>query len=162
MGHSAGAHIAALLTLDAHYLEDAGTDRHWIRGTAALSGPYDFLPSDEDLAVFGMKKGDTIPDPRIEPIHFADGRAPPMLLIHGLKDRTVDPSNATRLAEKIRRAGGEVRVITYARRAHVGVVLSLAASFRWLANTLSDTASFFHEHDALERDHLPARTDDRK
>ena len=52
-----------------------------------------------------------------------------MLLIHGLKDRTVEPGNASRLADRIRRAGGEVQVITYPDRAHVGVVLSLAASF---------------------------------
>ncbi|HZK82849.1 MAG TPA: alpha/beta hydrolase, partial [Humisphaera sp.] len=45
MGHSAGAQIAALLTLDRHYLADVGLDTSVIRGTAGLSGPYYFFPS---------------------------------------------------------------------------------------------------------------------
>ena len=146
MGHSAGAHIAALLTLDAHYLKDAGLDRAAIRGTVALSGPYDFLPGPDDRPVFGMARDSITPDPRIEPITFVDGHAPPMLLIHGLKDETVGADNAIRLAERIREKGGQVRYIAYPDRAHVGVVLSLAWPFRWLAPTLDDAATFINEH----------------
>lgn len=145
MGHSAGAHIAALLTLDPRYLAGVGLKRSAIRATAALSGPYDFVPSPGDLPVFGMKPGDA-PVPGMEPIDFVDGHEPPMLLIHGLKDQTVDASNAARLTARICQAGGKVRYIMYPERAHVGVVLSLAASFRWLAPTLRDVSMFFREH----------------
>jgi acetyl esterase/lipase len=145
MGHSAGAHIAALLTLDKSYLEKVGLPRSAVRGTAALSGPYDFTPSPGDRAVFGTYAKDATPDPRIEPIHFADGRAPPMLLLHGGKDETVGADNAARLAARIRAAGGAVRYIEYPDRAHVGVVLALAWPFRWLAPVLRDTAAFFRE-----------------
>jgi acetyl esterase/lipase len=110
-----------------------------------LSGPYEFIPSAEDLAVFGMKPGDG-PAPGMEPIDFVDGHEPPVLLIHGLKDQTVDAINAARLTARICQAGGRVRYIAYPQRAHVGVVLSLAASFRWLAPTLRDVATFFREH----------------
>lgn len=146
MGHSAGAHIAALLTLDARYLNEVGLDRNAVRATAALSGPYDFVPLPEDLAVFGMRSDREAPDPDMEPIHFVDGRAPPMLLVHGLKDKTVGAGNAVRLAERIRAAGGEVRTVFYPDRAHVGVVLSLAAPFRKLAPTLEDVTAFFRKH----------------
>ena len=145
MGHSAGAYVAAMLTLDPVYLSKVGLSRNSIRATAALSGPYEFIPSPEDLPVFAMKPGDP-PAPGMEPIDFVDGREPPMLLVHGLKDKTVDPINATRLAARIEQAGGKVRLILYPDRAHVGVVLSLAASFRWLAPTLDDVSRFFREH----------------
>jgi acetyl esterase/lipase len=147
MGHSAGAHIAALLTLDGHYLAEAGMDRKQIRGTAGLSGPYEFVPASDDRGVFGMSVTDTNPDPSIEPIHFVDGHAPPMLLLQGLKDQTVLPANTFRLAEKLRASGADVRVILYPNRAHVGVVLALAWPFRWLAPVLDDATRFFRERE---------------
>ncbi|HEY1684787.1 MAG TPA: alpha/beta hydrolase [Tepidisphaeraceae bacterium] len=146
MGHSAGAHIAALLTLDAEYLKAVGLDRSDIRATAGLAGPYDFTPHRYDWGVFGMSEENQTPSPHIEPIHYADGREPPMLLVQGLKDKTVNPDNAIRLAGKIRGAGGTVELIEYPKIAHVPLVLSLAWPFRWLAPTLHDTAVFFHEH----------------
>jgi acetyl esterase/lipase len=146
MGHSAGAHIAALLTLDAHYLKNVGLDRSAIRATAALSGPYDFVPATYDRPPFGMSPDNTTPDPRIEPIHFVDGREPPMLLLHGLKDQTVNPDNSAKLAARITAAGGEVRYISYPKADHVAVVLALAFPFRWLAPVLDDVTTFFHQH----------------
>lgn len=44
MGHSAGAHIAMLLTTDRHYLAQHGVDPHALAGAIGLAGPYDFLP----------------------------------------------------------------------------------------------------------------------
>src|SRR5688572_24770878 len=40
MGHSAGAHTAALLALDGRYLQKVGGDSSWLRGWIGLSGPY--------------------------------------------------------------------------------------------------------------------------
>ncbi len=105
MGHSAGAHIATLLTLDQHYLNDAGVDPAVIRGTVGISGPYDFIPGFDDRAVFSMKPRDRQPNPAMEPINFARPDAPPMLLLQGLADRVVDPENANRLAARIHQAG---------------------------------------------------------
>lgn len=49
MGHSAGAHIAAMLTLDEQYLAAVGgTPKTWLAGTIGLAGPYDFLPLEAD------------------------------------------------------------------------------------------------------------------
>jgi len=143
MGHSAGAHIVALLTLDKRYLNRVGLDRSAIAGTAALSGPYDFIPSPDDRPVFGMSASDLQTNPDMEPITFADGSAPPMLLIHGLADGVVDPANSQRLAEKISKSGGSVCYRAYRNVDHAGVVLSLAWPFRWIAPTLWDVTSFF-------------------
>jgi hypothetical protein len=38
MGHSAGAHLAASLALDEHYLRNIGGSFEWIRGWIGLSG----------------------------------------------------------------------------------------------------------------------------
>jgi acetyl esterase/lipase len=146
MGHSAGAHIAALLTLDAHYLKDVGLDRSVIRATAGLSGPYDFKPYAEDRLIFHMEPGDAAPDPKIEPVNFVDGHAPPMLLVMGMKDDVVDPRNAFELATLIKHAGGEAHVVFYPDRGHIWIVVALAREFRWLAPVLHDTAQFFREH----------------
>ena len=142
MGHSAGAHIAALLTLDSRYLRDVGLDRNAIRATVGLSGPYDFVPPPDDRAAFGMTRASTQPDPQIEPSHFVDGHAPPMLLIHGDDDTTVNPVNSIELAKRIRDAGGSVKLILYRHADHVAVVLALAWPFRWIAPTLRDATDF--------------------
>ncbi len=97
MGHSAGAQIAALLTLDRHYLQEVGLDTHVIRATAAMSGPYFFLPSPDDRPIFKMGPKDVTPDPRIEPIYYARKDAPPMLLLHGAQDKLVDVKEAEQL-----------------------------------------------------------------
>lgn len=146
MGHSAGAHIAALLTLDRHYLRDAGLPPDAIRGAVALAGTYDFQPGPGTYAVFDLPNPDAKPDPKIEPVTFATGPAPPMLLIHGLKDDIVLPSNTTSLASHLRASGSAVSVITYPDRGHVGVALALAWPFRWLAPVLDDVARFVGAH----------------
>ncbi|MGA2233458.1 MAG: alpha/beta hydrolase [Tepidisphaeraceae bacterium] len=143
MGHSAGAHIVALLTLDKRYLQQVGLDRSAITATAGLSGPYDFIPSPDDRPVFGMSPEDLKTNPDMEPITFTDGSAPPMLLIHGLADGVVDPANSQRLAEKISKSGGSVCYRAYRNVDHAGVVLSLAWPFRWIAPTLWDVTDFF-------------------
>jgi acetyl esterase/lipase len=147
MGHSAGAHIVALLTLDAHYLKDVGLDRNTIAATAGLSGPYQFVPSSGDRQALGMVQGQTTPDPKIEPINFVDGREPAMLIVVGSVDKTVSPDDSAALAARIKQRGGDVNYILYQDVAHVGVVLALADNFRWIAPVLRDTAQFFHDHE---------------
>jgi acetyl esterase/lipase len=146
MGHSAGSHIAALLTLDAHYLKDVGLNQNVIRATAGLSGPYDFIPNPWDRPVFGLATNDTYINPQIEPIHFVDGKEPPMLLVQGLCDKIVAPSNATNLAARIRESGGQVQTIFYPGRGHKTVALALASKFHWLAPVLDDVTDYFNRH----------------
>jgi acetyl esterase/lipase len=147
MGHSAGAHIATLLTLDPHYLKDVGLSPDAIRATVGLSGPYDFMPGAMSRGVFGMTAGDTAADPRIEPIHFADTHgAPPLLLLHGARDVTVEPANSSRLADRIVQSGGDARAICYPKLGHQTIVLALARPFQWLAPVLRDATTFFREH----------------
>ncbi|MDP9174976.1 MAG: alpha/beta hydrolase [Planctomycetota bacterium] len=144
MGHSAGAHIVALLTFDAHYLTDAGVPAGSIRASAGLAGPYDFVLTHDDANVFLVNRGESFP--QMEPIHFARFGAPPMLFLQGLQDGIVEPGNANRMAAQIKKAGGKATSIGYPQMGHAELALALAWPFRWLAPVLRDTATFFREN----------------
>jgi acetyl esterase/lipase len=146
MGHSAGSHIAALLTLNPGYLQNVGLPRKAIRATATLSGPYDFVPNPWDRPVFSLPANSDFIDPNIEPITFVDGKAPPMLLVQGLRDKIVSPSNTTNLVTRIRSAGGQVDFIFYPNRGHAAVVVALVPPYQWLAPVLKDVTDYFNAH----------------
>ncbi|MEJ0013824.1 MAG: alpha/beta hydrolase [Bauldia sp.] len=120
IGHSAGGHIVALLNLDERYLAGKGMR---IAGTIGLSGPYDFLPLTEERykRVFPEATRD-----QSQPINFVDGSEPPMLLVTGDADTTVDPGNTTRLAAAITARGGRVTVKVYPGVGHLGTMTALA------------------------------------
>lgn len=130
MGHSAGAYNAAMLALNPEYLHTVGGSRAWIRGMIGLGGPYDFLPLQEpDLqAIFGPPSQ----YPITQPIHWADGSNPPMLLIESRADTIVYPKNTRNLYAKIKAHGGPVeqyRVDDLSHPMLIGVVSNLL-SFR--------------------------------
>ena len=146
MGHSAGAYNVAMLTLDRRWLNEVGlTPRRDIRAAVGLAGPYDFLPlHDETLKIiFGPAQQ----RPQTQPIAYADGDAPPMLLAAGLKDKTVDPANATRLGDRIRSHGGEAEVRLYPGVTHTSIIGAIASPLRFVAPTLSDSIDFMRAHD---------------
>jgi dipeptidyl aminopeptidase/acylaminoacyl peptidase len=93
-----------------------------------------------------MATNSTVIDPKIEPITFVDGKEPPMLLVQGLQDKIVAPSNAENLSARIRRMGGQVEYITYPKRGHATVVLALVSPYQWLAPVLDDVTKYFNEH----------------
>lgn len=136
MGHSAGAHIAALLALNPQYL--AGVPP--IAGVIGLSGPYDFLPLTEDDTrdMFG-------PPERYEesqPIHFARPGAPPMLLVQGLKDDVVWPKNSINLAAALESKGVPVTLKLYPGLSHTDTVAALSIPARGRAPILEDIGAF--------------------
>jgi acetyl esterase/lipase len=147
MGHSAGAHIAAMLTLDEQFLGELGITPRSLRGIIGLAGPYDFLPlrSNTLKAIFG-------PEPerwRSQPINFVAGHNPPMLLITGTNDGTVSPGNSQRLAAKIKAHGGPVKLIEYPDMGHADVVVRLAAPFRGDGEVLRTVADFVRSHSSV-------------
>ena len=123
MGHSAGAHMVALLGTDPRYLASVDMKPRDLAGVVALAGPYDFLPlTDPELwEVFG-EEADW---PRSQPVNFADGDEPPFLLLHGRKDRIVWALNSERLQAKLQAAGSSARYVPIAGTGHIGILLSL-------------------------------------
>jgi acetyl esterase/lipase len=144
MGHSAGAHIAAMLALDPSYLEAAGVDRARLHGMIGLSGPYDFLPlTDPKLqAVFGSARSQALS----QPVRFVAASQPPLLLLHGLDDSTVSPGNSARLAAATTAAGASVKLIELPGYGHLGVLARMAAPLRAGSPVLDDIAEFVSTH----------------
>ena len=140
MGHSAGAHMAALLALDPHFLAAAGKPAMPIAGVIGLSGPYDFLPLTEDDTrdMFGPPEA----YPRSQPITFAHAGAPPMLLFHGDADTTVRPKNSRNLAAALAADGVVVRLRIYPGLKHADTVAALSLPARGRAPVLSEIAEF--------------------
>jgi acetyl esterase/lipase len=142
MGHSAGAYNAIMLALDPEWLAAAGIDRHRLAGAIGLAGPYDFLPIEDPdiIPIFA------VPDQQAtQPIAHVDGRNPPLFLADGADDRTVLPRNTTRLAAKIRAAGGPVSEKIYPDVAHIGMVIAIAPLFRGKAPVLRDVLDFVRQ-----------------
>ncbi len=143
-GHSAGAYIAVMLSIDPRWFAAEGLKAcDVISATAGLAGPYDFLPlSSATLkAIFG----DPAP-PETQPIHHVDGAAPPLLLIAGATDTTVRPRNTTALTAAVKDAGGSVEQRIYQDIGHVSLVASLAKPLRGLAPTLEDIDNYLAQY----------------
>ncbi len=142
-GHSAGAHIAAMLSTDARRLHKVGlAPRCDIAGLIGIAGPYDFLPlRDETLKViFGGADR-----PETQPIfHVAPG-APPALLMTGGRDRLVEPGNSVRFAARLTAAGNAATVKTYRRVGHYVIVAAIAPLLRLFVPVLRDVDSFIAE-----------------
>jgi acetyl esterase/lipase len=145
MGHSAGAHIAATLAFDRKWFASVDLDaRIELRAMIGLAGPYDFLPlrSRKLKKIFGPEEDLA----GTQPINFVDALAPPAFLAAGTRDLTVRPANTIRLAERIRRVGGEVDRKLYKRINHRTLVGALARPLRFLAPVLDDVTSFALKH----------------
>jgi len=140
-GHSAGAHIAALLALDGQWLNREGMDsRRDIAGLIGLAGPYDFLPlrSRTLEAIFGPEQTRALS----QPINFVAGGEPPAFLATGLNDTTVDPGNTSRLAVRLGQQGDAVTTRFYPRVDHRTLIGALSPPLRLLAPVLDDVAAF--------------------
>jgi acetyl esterase/lipase len=143
MGHSAGAHIAAMLTLDKSFLARVGLDPDRdVAGTVGLAGPYDFLPlNDPNLDPIFAPAGDLA---LTQPITFARTGAPPMLLLTGDADRVVYPRNAMHLAARVTALGGRAEVRQYSGVGHSSIVGALSGVLAWKAPILADSLAFMH------------------
>lgn len=137
-GHSAGAYIAAMLTLDRRWLEAAGAGP--IAAAAGLAGPYDFLPLNDPVLeeIFGPGPA----SPASQPVNHVAAGDPPMLLATGTADNTVRPRNSIMLAERLKEAGVEAVLVEYPGLGHIGIVAALAAPLRLLAPVLDDVDGF--------------------
>lgn len=146
VGHSAGAHIAALLATDEHYLNVHGVDLARISGFVGLSGPYDFLPLNSDY----LQR--VFPEPlraQSQPIAHASHQTPASLLIHGLDDAVVEPGNSERFSDRLSRVGVSSRLLLYPDVGHVSVVASLVPGLSGLAETEQDIVRFINRQERL-------------
>jgi len=143
MGHSAGAHISAMVAVNAVQIENQENEsinQNRPCGLMGLAGPYDFLPiSDIDVKrVFASAENLE----NTQPINFVTQDTPAMLLMHGLADTTVKPGNTTRMATRVKSVNGRVQVKLYEKVDHIDILISLSSTFRDYSPALNDSVDF--------------------
>ncbi len=148
-GHSAGAHIVAMLALNPTYLKAVNLERSAVRGVVGMAGPYDiaafFSQSPNLQQAFGSDPGAWA---ATQPLNFVDGTNPPMFLQHGLRDSTVDYRQSIMLKEKILAKGGRVELKTYPKLEHEELIgaVSLAAQASLDPSVVPDIVDFLKRH----------------
>lgn len=124
MGHSAGAHIAAMLALNRTFLEAQKVPGTSLKGLIGLAGPYDFLPLTEPnvIALFAT-------EPKLaltQPIYYVSAATakstPPVLLLHGDNDKRVYPKNSINLARELRTVGVNVELDVLRGVSHTAII----------------------------------------
>lgn len=140
IGHSAGAHIAAMIALDGAYLQKEGLSQDVLGRWVGLAGPYAFYPSEINYvsAIFQHLKDEDA----ARPITFVDGKSPPALLLHGADDETVIPKHSRLLAARLNAAGVPSAARFYDGIGHAKLVLSLSEPFTGFAPAFFDTVRF--------------------
>ncbi len=142
MGHSSGAHLAAMLAVNRQYL--APQTYGDIKGFIGLAGPYNFLPFDEDY--MPILFGSLASPADSQPIHFIDGTQPPLLLMHGATDTRVKPSNAETMAKKALDVGGNIEKHIYEDIDHAAIVGEFSILLRNKSQIFSDTLDFIKKY----------------
>ncbi len=153
IGHSAGAHTAAMLASDVRYLKDC-QDNIQIKACIGLAGPYD-LPLDDPLVVGkfdGIQLHDTSEQQvdlghehnahEANPINFAHTGMPEMCLIHGLEDVTVGPYHSERFAKMLQYKQVPYEHITYEGVNHRHLVGGLSVYGRFLNPVFKDISQY--------------------
>ena len=141
MGHSAGAHLGAMLTFNKTYLQPetyAG-----IKGFIGLAGPYDFLPLTKPYqqAVFAPPSK----YPESQPINFVDGQEPPLLLLYGNNDKIIKPRDIQNLSAKVAAIGGSVTSHYYDDIDHISILSALSIPKQNSQSVLNDIIRFLDQ-----------------
>lgn len=142
MGHSAGAHIAAMIAYDARWLAPHGLDpRRDVAGFVGLAGPYDFLPIKDPVIqkIFAHPELEAT-----QPIAHVRGGEPPTFLGVAPSDTVVRPGNSERLAKRLDAHGSRVVLQSYPRTNHLSLIGSLSPLLRLLGPVAKDVADFMH------------------
>lgn len=131
VGHSAGAHMAMLLTLDARWTQREKLPANIVKAVVGISGPYDFYPftDDETRGVFGA----SLPQDN-QPIHFARSDVPPILLIASSADTRVKVRNSVAMAARLHDVGAHAALMLVPDLSHEMSLLVLMRQISWRAS----------------------------
>ncbi len=142
MGHSAGAHIAALLAFDPQYLATAKVLTP-PAGLISLAGPLAFDPTTDPTTKDVFASVSNADNAR--PLSFAGQGKTPTLLIHGLDDETVGPWNSRDFASALRKKKVPVCKQELTSLGHVGLILAVSKPLRWRGPVLEASIAFIKD-----------------
>ena len=126
MGHSAGAHLAELITTDGRYLKKEGLPLKTIKGVVLLDGAaYDIPKQIASARLLGKRLYESVfgtdesKQKNASPItHVAMGKGiPPFLLLH-VAGREASRSQSESLAKELRKAGVFAKVVAAKGKTH--------------------------------------------
>jgi acetyl esterase/lipase len=140
MGHSAGGHLAVMLTVNERYL---GARLHQnIRGFIGLAAPYDFIFDKSYLPkVFaGLDYQES------QPSHFVDGSEPPLLLLYGNEDEAVYLRNIINMTRIVQQEGGKVEPHIYSGVDHATILAALSIPYRSRFEVMNHITAFLQRH----------------
>lgn len=129
-GHSAGAHLTALVATDGRYLEKAGVKLADLSGAFLLDGAaYDVprqidrarLPAIRSLYLDAFTRDEKAQRDASPVSHVAKGKGIPQFLILHVASRKDSKEQANELAAKLREAGGEARVVAAEDKTHATI-----------------------------------------
>jgi acetyl esterase/lipase len=160
-GHSAGAYNVMMVALDEQYASKAGADRTAVKGVIGLSGPYDFFPFDFQVAknAFSISEQPGNDPEATQPINHVDASDPPLLLISGLADATVYPSNTRALTKLGKKAGMNITTIYYDDLGHPDTLMAMGSPFKHKAPVLQEMQKFIEANRSAETQNRLATLD---
>ncbi len=145
MGHSAGAHIGALLTYDPDYRARFAPRAVPPQGFIGLAGPYAFDPTTWPASREIFASAAANPD-LARPVAFAGrGVEAPALLLYGRDDKVVGRFNQLDFVTALGDAHVRVRLREYPSVGHVAIILALLPVLRSRAPVLDDILAFLED-----------------
>ncbi|MEO7254898.1 MAG: alpha/beta hydrolase [Casimicrobium sp.] len=150
MGHSSGAHIAAMLALDHSYLAAQKVPLTSIKGLIGLAGPYDFLPLTEPnvIALFSTEKNLNLTQPISYVKSDAATSIPPVLLLQGDADTRVYPKNSINLTRELRATGAKVEFDLLPGIDHTSIMAKFTRVLRGDGKLVDRVDQFIRDHAA--------------
>lgn len=143
-GHSAGAHLAAMVTLRKDLLEAAGVDPSSVRGCAMISGATN-LPGHIGSTEFTAREhveetfGSSVEElADASPITWVRPDAPPFLVLVAEKDPEGLKEQGKELSDELREAGAPVRYLIVNDHDHFSIVRRFGPSDDVTANAIAE------------------------
>ena len=123
-GHSAGAHLAALVALDPRYLAAANVPASSIKAVSLLDGAgYDvsaqIANGGNSLLYRSVFGSEAAMQAQLSPLTYARvAKSPPPFLIHYVADREASRAQSNQLAEALQAQGGVAEVHAAVGKTH--------------------------------------------
>ncbi|HPM78327.1 MAG TPA: alpha/beta hydrolase [bacterium] len=127
-GHSAGAHMAALLLVDDRFRNRLAFPVAQLAGAALFAGAFDFYRENKlDMNIIRRVMGGDEETVRLaQPIVHVRADVPPMLIVNGDRDKLTSEPQAAFFAQAMRDAGAPVTYAQIPGGDHLSVILDIA------------------------------------
>jgi len=128
VGHSAGAHLSALVAVGPTYLKELGLTPAIIKGVVGISGVYDLTLGGVTARMMYEPVFSSDPETLSEasPARLVKKRTTPFLLLYAQNDYPSIDVQARRFEKKLKEAGTLVRIQMIPGRDHVSILAGMA------------------------------------